>query len=141
VFRPLVFTLMFVLAAFAFAAPPDPVAHMNPSASAIQWVPTGDNEKITLVIVAPDGSTYTKDFASGNMPQFRLQDLPANNGDGAYLYELRVTPKISANVKQQLALARAANDAASVAHIQHANGLDRAITQSGTLTILNGAFI
>ena len=141
-FRPLLFTLRLLLAVSAFAAPPDPVAHMNPSASAISWAPTvGNYERITLIIVAPDGSTFTKDFTPGNLPQFRLSDLPASVGDGAYLFELRVTPQIAAGIKQQLAAARAANDNGAIQRIQHANGLDRAITQSGTLTILNGAFV
>jgi hypothetical protein len=131
--------VLIVLAAVTGFAAPDPVANMHPSASAIQWTPSVDNEKITLVVIAPDGTTFTKDFTTGNLPQFRVQDLTA--GDGAYLYELRVTPRVTASVKQQLAAARAANDAGAVQRIQHANGLDRAVTQSGTLTVLNGAFI
>jgi hypothetical protein len=139
-YRLLLVVLCTFVAVAAFGAP-DSVAHMNASPSGVQWLPTVDHESITLIITAPDGTSFSKVFASGASLSFRLQDLPVKAADGAYTYELRVTPHISAQVKQQLAVARAKNDDAGVAQVQHANGLDRLISQSGTLTVINGAFV
>ena len=44
-------------------------------------------------------------------------------------------------MKRQLALARDGGDNGAIERIQHANGLDRAIAQSGTLTVVNGSII
>jgi hypothetical protein len=133
--------LLSATAVFAKTDRIEPVAHMSPSAAGISWSPIVDHEKLTLIISAPDGTRYSKDFNSGNAPLFRLQDLPGKAGDGQYLYEIRVTPRTSSEVKRQLAAARAADDDASVQRIQHANGLDRVISQSGTLTVINGSFV
>jgi hypothetical protein len=129
-----------LLSATAFAA--EPVGHMSPSPSAVQWQAGADNEKIVLKVVAPDGTTYTKEFPSGTAPSVRLQDL--GNGkvaDGAYSYELLVVPRISAEVKRQLAAARAADDDAATERIQKAAGIGTPLKQSGTLTVANGMFL
>jgi hypothetical protein len=127
--------------AFAKSDRLEPVAKMNPSASGISWQPSVDHEKMVLTIIAPDGTRYAKEFASGNAPLFRLQDLPGKAGDGVYQFELRLIPRISNEVKRQLAAARAADDDATIQKIQHANGIDRGVSQSGTLTVVNGSFV
>jgi hypothetical protein len=127
--------------AFAKSEKAEPVGHMSPSASAVQWQPSVENEKIVLRVVAPDGTTYTREFVSGSTPSLRVQDLGAGKiNDGVYTYELLVIPRISAEVKRQLAAARAADDDAAAERIQKAAGIGQTLTQSGTLTIANGAF-
>src|SRR5213075_364696 len=61
--------------------------------------------------------------------------------DGAYVYELRSIPNVSESVKHELAAARAANDDAAAERIQKAAGLREEVVQSGTLTVVNGAFL
>jgi hypothetical protein len=134
-------SLLLTTAVFAKNDRLEPIAKMNPSASAISWQPTVDSERIVLIIGAPDGTTYSREFVSGNAPVFRLADLPAKSGDGVYQFELRAIPRVSAEVKRQLADARAKNDDAAIQRVQHANGLDRNQAQSGVLTVVNGAFI
>ena len=118
----------------------EPVGHTVDSSSAIEWQPTVDNESITLTISLPDGSSYAKTFASGKAPNFRVQDLP-KAVDGTYSYELRVTPRISAGVKQQLAAAREEGDDATIARIQRENGLLSPTVQTGSFSVKNGALV
>ena len=139
---PVMCLLLLPTIAFAKSEKAEPVGHMSPSASAVQWQPSVENEKIVLRVVAPDGTTYTREFVSGSTPSLRVQDL--GNGkinDGIYTYELLVIPRISAEVKRQLAAARAADDDAAAERIQKAAGIGQTLTQSGTLTIANGAFL
>jgi hypothetical protein len=101
-----------------------------------------DNERIVLTVVAPNGAVYHKEFMAGSTPSFRLQDLGGRLTDGPYTYELRVVPRISAEVKRQLAEARAAGDDDAAARIQAAAGINaNALVQSGSLLVLNGAFV
>ena len=113
---------------------------MSASASSVQWLTSGNFEKATLRVVAPDGRVYEKEFLAGTMPSFRLHDFD-KAGDGAYTYELRAVPRISDSVKAELREARAADDDAAIERIQRANGIGDAPVQSGTLTVVNGSFI
>lgn len=127
---------------FAKSDKPEPVGHLSPSPSGVQWLPTIDHDRIDLTIIAPDGTVYSKQFPNGNIPAFRLQDMgPDKLPDGAYLYELRVIPHISEGLKRQLAAARQSNDDAAIRRLQFAAGIDTTVVQSGTLTVVNGVFI
>jgi hypothetical protein len=119
---------------------PEPVARMAASSSSIQWQPVVANEKIVLTVIAPDGTVFQKEFAGGT-PSFRLQDLAGKPMDGPYTYELRAIPRISDDVKRQLAAARAADDDAAVERIQRAAGIGQAVVQSGNLLVTNGSFV
>ena len=127
---------------FAKSSSPEPVGRLTASPASVQWMPAGDNERISLTVVGPNGAVYHKEFAGGSMPMFRLQDLGARLTDGSYTYELRVSPRISEAVKHQLAAARAANDDAAAARIQAAAGINpEGLVQSGSLLVANGAFV
>src|SRR5258708_8073789 len=141
-FRLILIVTLSLLPLLAFAAKPDnpePVGHMSASASGISWATGADFEKITLRVMTPDGVLYEHDYTGA--PTFRLQALAGKIQDGKYTYELRVTPKISDSVKQQLAAAREAGDDAAAEKIQRAAGIGRELTQSGTLTVGNGSII
>ncbi len=116
----------------------EPVAHMVATPGAIEFDNAVPHDAITLVVSGPNGFTYTKEF-TGN-PMLRLQDMQGA-GDGTYQYELRVTPQISADVKHQLADARAANDGAAVDRIMTAAGLKTPPYQAGAFSIANGAIV
>lgn len=134
---------LLLLPAMAFASDkPEPVGHMLASPAVVQWQPGVENEKIVLKVIAPDGTAYTKEFPSGSAPSLRLQDLGSGRSvDGAYSYELLVIPRISDEVKKQLAAARAADDDAAVERITKSAGIGEAVRQSGTLTVANGSFV
>ncbi len=118
---PVMCLVLFPAVASAKSEKMEPVGHMSPSASAVQWQPSVENEKIVLRVVAPDGTTYTREFVSGSAPSLRVQDLGSGKiNDGVYTYELLVIPRISTAVKRQLAAARAAGDDAAAERIQRA---------------------
>jgi hypothetical protein len=105
------------------------------------WSTAANHESVSLTVVGPDGTVYQKQFASGSAPSFRLQDLGAKVADGSYRFEMRFVPNVSAEVKRQLAAARAANDDVAAGRIQRDAGLTEEMVQSGSLTVMNGAFV
>ncbi|HXH40398.1 MAG TPA: tail fiber domain-containing protein [Thermoanaerobaculia bacterium] len=138
----LVCLLLLPTLSFAKSSSPEPVGHLSASASAVQWMPAGDNERIVLTVVAPNGAVFHKEFTAGTAPSFRLQDLGGRLTDGPYTYELRVVPHITAEVKKQLADARAAGDDDAAGRIQATAGINpNGLVQSGSLLVLNGAFV
>lgn len=138
----LVCLLLLPTLSFAKSSTPEPVGHLSASASGVQWMAAVDNERIVLTVVAPNGAVYRKEFTAGTTPSFRLQDLGGRVTDGAYTYELRVVPRISDDVKKQLAAARAAGDDDAAGRIQAAAGITaNALVQSGNLLVMNGSFV
>jgi hypothetical protein len=121
----------------------DALGRVTVSGSNVQWMMSaGDHEKVMLTVVGPNGAVFHKEFAAGTAPSFRLQDLGARLTDGAYTYELRAIPRVSSEVKKQLAAARAAGDDDAAGRIQSAAGInENALVQSGSLVVLNGAFM
>ena len=133
--------LLFPTLSVAKSSSSEPVGRLSASGSTAQWMTVGDHAAIDLIVVAPDGRVFRKEFAAGSTPSFRLQDLGGKLTDGSYSYELRAIPRISAEVKRQLAAARAADDDAAAARIQQAAGIGATMVQSGSLSVVNGAFI
>jgi hypothetical protein len=108
----------------------------------MEWeVAIQGHERIELTVLTPDGVTYAREFNAGRNPSIRLEDLGPELADGAYNYQLRVVPKISADTKKKLQKARAANDEASIRKIARETGLTQTVVQSGTFTILNGSIV
>ncbi len=127
---------------FAKSGNADAVGRLMASGASVQWMPTSaDHERVTLTVVAPNGAVFHKEFAAGSNPSFRLQDLGGRLTDGSYTYELRAVPRISPEVKSQLAAARAAGDDEAATRILSAAGINPdALVQSGSLLVINGAF-
>jgi len=120
------------------ASPNQPVV----SGTSVQWSSAPEFDHIQLVIQTPAGTTYSKDFPSGQAPQFSLKDLASEDAiDGTFSYELRYAPRISNEVKKSLADARGKNDDAAVNRVMRANGLHKVVSDSGVLTLTNGAFV
>ncbi len=128
---------------FAKSSSPEPVGHLTASASSVQWMTSAvDHEMVILTVMGPNGAVFHKEFARGSAPSFRLQDLGGRLTDRAYTYELRMVPRISDEVKQQLAAARAEGDDDAAGRIQNAAGINPdALVQSGSLRVVNGAFV
>ncbi|HEX7678430.1 MAG TPA: tail fiber domain-containing protein [Thermoanaerobaculia bacterium] len=128
---------------FAKSSSPEPVGHLTASGSSVQWMTSAvDHEKVVLTVVGPNGAVFQKEFARGSAPSFRLQDLGGRLTDGSYTYELRMVPRISDEVKKQLAAARAEGDDDAAGRIQTAAGINaNALVQSGSLLVVNGAFV
>ncbi|HSD46093.1 MAG TPA: tail fiber domain-containing protein [Pyrinomonadaceae bacterium] len=112
--------------------------------SSVRWDVSGPHAAVTLTVSSPDGQVFSKEFASGVAPEFRLTDAKGERlPDGQYIYELRLTPNISADVKEKLKAARANGNADEVQRELRKQGALplRAAVQSGGFTVVNGAAI
>ena len=98
---------------------------------------------LTITISAPDGQVFRKEF-QGGVADFRLTDEKGERlADGQYIYELRVTPPISSEVKETLAAARAkGNDEKVQRDLVRRGALPaQPLVVSGGFAILNGSVI
>lgn len=131
-----------LLAAFTAFADAGGVGRPSGGGSTFEWdVKVTGHDRIQLTVVSPDGTVFTREFTPGRNPSFRLSDIEGTVEDGAYTYELRVVPKISADVKKKLDNARAQNDEAAARKLMRQAGLDQPLVQSGTITIVNGSIV
>src|SRR5215213_1657197 len=99
---------------------------------------------VTLTVIGPDGVAFTKEFKSGNSPEFKLTEAKGERlPDGQYTYELRVTPIISAEAKEALKAAREKDNTAEVQRELRKRGAlpAQAAVQSGSFSIVNGSVI
>jgi hypothetical protein len=119
----------------------EPIARVATSVSSVEWQLGAAAERVTLTVTGPDGFEFTKSFAAGKAPSFRLQDINIDSPDGSYTWELRATPHISKEIRAQLAAAREADDSAAIARITREAGLNNTPVQSGGLMVMNGAFV
>lgn len=112
--------------AIAQGSSPDNIVTVNIEASSITWTPIVQEIKGMTLTVAGPGSYYSQKPYSANA-QPRLST--ANLADGAYTYEIVLWPNTSPDAAANPAL----------------RGLDsqsqRTMKQSGTFTVLNGAFV
>lgn len=143
------FTILAIAIPFAaFAA--KPVVDSTPatvseaaiSATAVQWSATGSYDRVVLTVSGPESFSFTKEFAAGVSPVLRIVDLGAKGPiDGAYTWQLRVVPRVSADVQRKLAQAREAGADELAAQIQAQAGLNRTIGSSGGFNVANGMFL
>ncbi|HET9225608.1 MAG TPA: tail fiber domain-containing protein [Thermoanaerobaculia bacterium] len=80
-----------------------------------QWDVQGDYERAVLSVSMPDGEVVRREFDGRETPVF---DLASGAKDGAYTYELRLVPRISASMRQALAEARKSGDEAAIAKLR-----------------------
>jgi hypothetical protein len=127
-----------VLSVGTACAQSEPVARTTINPAVIVWHPVVSYESLTLRVSTPDGEVVSLDFR-GNQPV----SLSAPTTDGAYTYELRVTPVIDASVKKALADARKRGDDEAVGRDFRKRKLipSEPLVQSGTFSVAQGAFV
>src|SRR5690349_755138 len=74
-------------------------ASVSSFGSSVRFDVGAPHAAVTLRVIGPDGQSFTREFKSGNAPEFKLigekgERLP----DGQYTYELRVIPNVSTEV-------------------------------------------
>ena len=109
----------------------------------VKWDVAVPHTGLTLTISAPDGQVFRKEF-KGRNAEFTLTDAKGERfADGQYSYELRVTPPISADVREKLAEAREkGNDAELRRELIRRGALAaQPLVVSGGFAILNGSVI
>jgi hypothetical protein len=119
----------------------EPIAAVAGDSSEIRFQPRVEYARLTLRVSTPDGQVFSKEFEAGTSPSFKLIDesglaLP----DGHYVYELRLTPQLSREVREALVAARATGDDQAVRDLQRSGKLATlAAVQSGTFAVKDGA--
>jgi hypothetical protein len=123
---------------------PNQFAAVTGMGSSVRWDVAGPHAAVTLTVSTPDGQVFTKEFAGGTSPEFRLVD---SNGerlpDGQYMYELRLTPVIGKEVKDKLKEARVKGNSDEVQRDLRKRGAlpSRTQVQSGSFAVVNGMVI
>ena len=138
--------LLFVISSggTALAQSSDNFAAITGMGSSVRWDVAGPHAAVTLTVSSPDGQVFSKEFPAGTAPEFRLTDANGEKlPDGQYIYELRLTPIIAADVKEKLKAARAKGNADEVQRNLRKSGAlpTRVAVQSGGFTVVNGLAI
>ncbi len=110
----------------------------------VRWQPQVEYGRLILTVSAPGGEVFRKEFEAGTTPSFKLTDREGYNlPDGSYVYELRVIPNLSREVRKALAASREkGNSSEVVQELQKSGQLPTTITvQSGSFLIEKGAVL
>src|SRR5689334_23732824 len=145
---PSMLSIVFVLAAcnalVLGQASEDKLANINSLGSGVRFDVGAPHASVTLTVIGPEGVAFTKEFKSGDTPEFKLitekgERLP----DGQYTWELRLTPNISAETKQALKEAREKDNAGEVQRELRKRGAlpSTSLVQSGSFLVTGGSVI
>lgn len=137
------FAAVLMIAAMPFAAfAASPVGDLRGGGSSIEWTTNSSgHQSVRLVMMDRNGEVVVdRTYAQARSIHVRVADLGTDPAEGAYTYELTVTPVVAPAVARKLAAARAANDDAQVRKIMRENNLEP-VVQSGTVTLNNGFFV
>ncbi len=118
------------------------LATITAMGSSVRWDVAAQYSALTMTVSAPDGRVFRREFKAGSLPEFTLIDKQGERlPDGQYVYELRLTPVLSAAVKETLAAERGKDDDAEDVRATRKRVELPALVQSGTFSILNGSVI
>src|SRR2546426_1876475 len=106
------------------------LAAIRGSGSSVRWDVAAPYSSLTMTVSAPDGRVFRREFKAGSTPEFTIID---NKGerlpDGQYNYELRLTPVFSSGVIEELASARAKEDAEAARDTSKRGAVTEALMQ------------
>ena len=146
---PSVLTIVFVLATFNLVPgqsndDKNHFANISSNGSSVRFDVGVPHAAVTLTVIGPDGVAFSKEFKSGNSPEFKLNSAKGERlPDGSYTYELRITPNISSETKEALKAAREAGNGAEVQRELRKKGAIPAQpqVQSGSFMVSGGTVI
>ncbi len=147
---PSMLTFVFVVASFTLSVlgqandDKNNFATISSFGSSVRFDVAAPHAAVTLSVIGPDGVAFTKEFKSGNSPEFKLTEAKGERlPDGQYTYELRLIPIISVETKEALKAAREKGNAAELQRDMRKRGALPAqpAVQSGSFSILNGSVI
>lgn len=145
---PSVFCVAFVIACCAAALAQssedrNQFAAVTGMGSSVRWDIASPHAAATLSVSSPDGQVFSKEFAAGSSPEFRLDVNGERLPDGQYFYELRLTPVIGKDVKEKLKESREKGNSDEVQRELKRRGAlpSRAQVQSGSFAVVNGMII
>ena len=147
-YLPSLFSIAFVLASFNILvraqSNENQIANLSSAGASVRFDVGAPHAAVTLTVIGPDNFSFTKEFKSGTVAEFRLVQAKGERlADGQYTYELRVTPNISDEAKEALKAAREKDNGAEVQRDLRKRGLlpSQSLVQSGGFVILNGSVI
>jgi len=120
----------------------DSVAAVVADRNAVRWQPQVEYGRLILTVATPGGDVFRREFEAGAAPSFQLIDREGNGlADGSYIYELRVIPNLSPEVRKALAASRERGDSAEVVQDLQRKGQlpTTVVVQSGAFLIERGA--
>ncbi len=140
--KSLVLALVLLLGAAVVPAHADDFASSSLGSNRVTWDVAGNYDRAVLTVSRPDGTVFRKEFKAGVVPAFDLTDAVGNvAADGAYTWQIVLSPRLDARQKDALAAARRTNDPAAEARILAANGLGKPHIQSGSFSVAGGSTV
>ena len=116
------------------------LAVINGSGSSVRWDVAAPNAGLTLIVSAPDGRVFSKNFKGGSSPNFSLADAQGERlPDGQYTYELRLTPASSMH-KDATSNGRGKDDEPEAVRAARKSSPQSAV-ESGSFSIVNGSVV
>lgn len=138
----LVLALVLLFGSAVVPAHADDFASSNLGSNRVTWDLAGTYDRAVLTVSRPDGTVFRKEFKAGAAPAFDLSDAAGNvAADGAYTWQIVLSPRLDAAQKKALAAARRTNDPAAEARILAANGLNKPRIQSGSFAVAGGSTV
>src|SRR5437588_6252865 len=118
------------------------LANVVGGGSSVRWEVMAANSGGSLTITAPDGRAFRRAFRAGASPEISLSDKQLEGlPDGAYAYELRLNPTLSASAKEALLKARGNDDDPENERAARKRPSVPEMVQSGSFAIVNGTII
>src|SRR6266550_4027021 len=116
------------------------LAAINGSGSSVRWDVAAPNAGLTLIVSAPDGRVFSKNFKGGSSANFSTTDAQGERlPDGQYTYELRLTPASSVR-KDATSNGRGKDDEPEAVRAARKNSPQSAV-ESGSFSIVNGSVV
>jgi hypothetical protein len=118
------------------------VATISANGSNVRWDVNAPYASARLVVAAPDGRVFSKDF-KGVAPVFSVADAQGERlPDGQYTYELRLSPLSSPAHKEVVSNGRGKSDESeSVRAARKSEAPAQSLVEAGSFAIVNGSVI
>jgi hypothetical protein len=118
------------------------LATVTGGGSSVRWDVAVSNAGASLIISAPDGRVFAREFRAGGSPEFSLTDRQLERlPDGVYSYELRLRPVLSSAEREALKAARGRDDDPEAERAGRRRSAVPLMVQSGSFSILNGVIV
>jgi hypothetical protein len=116
------------------------LATINGTGSSVRWDVAAPNAGLILIVSAPDGRVFSKNFKGGSTPSFSTTDAQGERlPDGQYAYELRLTPASSVH-KDATSNGRGKDDEPEAVRAARKSSPQSAV-ESGSFSIVNGSIV
>lgn len=117
------------------------LAAINGSGSSVRWDVAAPNAGLTLIVSAPDGRVFSKNFKGSSSASFSTTDAQGERlPDGQYTYELRLTPASSMR-KDATSNGRGKDDEPEAVRAARKSVPAQPLVESGSFSVVNGAVI